>query len=566
MDRSVAGRALVALVALIAMQASRAQIDISLHSTSVPDSFEVRLMSNSGVYQGSMDLIFTLRWESAAGGILAAPDDVGSDCSRYTLSGNGPEGVVNVGLYNYFTFTVFMFQNLGAQCPITTVEQPIGGFRINGLIGCRHVGIVNDAYTAGSNKDYYIAISGNPLTGQITTGPIECGGPCTPCTDPPEITSTSGNDLGYCTGISTQLDLSVTATGAGVNYVWTSPLGFFLGATPTLQFMTNIPGDYTVIVFNDCGSDTAVVSVNVAPCEPPTIDSLTSNSPVPPCGSLMLTMGPADPCAQTQWVGPGTSLINDETITVTTPVAGPYSVVMTNACGSDTATVVVTLDGTGCVPPVIASATSNSPIEIGNDLALSTSLTGSCPTLIWTGPEIDDAAVIPADSILLFEAFESGTYAVVAVNACGSDTATVNVEIWCDTAAILWVHNSGPTCLGDPVALTSDVVGSEPLNVNWVSPEGILIPAMWGDAEVENVPGIYTLVAQNLCGIDSAESLVEVDTTGVGTCEPPVVISISGDHFPCAGETLVITADVTAAGPCLHFDWSAPGNDPPMAH
>lgn len=51
------------------------QVNVGIYPTAVPDSFEVRVYSDGPVFDGVVGAaVFTVRWESTAGGVITASD------------------------------------------------------------------------------------------------------------------------------------------------------------------------------------------------------------------------------------------------------------------------------------------------------------------------------------------------------------------------------------------------------------------------------------------------------------------------------------------------------------
>ncbi len=183
---------ILSIASLAILQASAQQIDLSLHTTAVPDSFEIRARSTGAAFTAVPSAVFTIRWGSAAGGIMNN-GDIASDCDAYSLVNFG--GVIELLDHNYFVVILDMKWNMEA-CPITSLEQPIGGFRIRELNGCRNVELVQNAFTYLSNFDYYFSVGGIDVTGDITSGTINSGD-CAPC-EPPEIMGSGASLLPVC--------------------------------------------------------------------------------------------------------------------------------------------------------------------------------------------------------------------------------------------------------------------------------------------------------------------------------------------------------------------------------
>lgn len=137
----------------------------------------------------------------------------GQDLSATCLGEGLSYGVVqDVQGYRYFTVDLFSIRPLGqAQCAIDSDGAVLFGFRIQELAGCGHVSLVNNAYTALNNSNYYISLDGWDVTGEIITDPIPIGN-CPPC-EPPAITLTSADSVPYC-GVG--VHLAVEASGASL--------------------------------------------------------------------------------------------------------------------------------------------------------------------------------------------------------------------------------------------------------------------------------------------------------------------------------------------------------------
>ena len=253
----------------IKTQATQAQvIDVGLYPTAVPDSFEVRAFSNGPQFTGVItSMTMTVRWESATGGVMN-----GQDLSATCLGEGLSYGVVqDVQGYRYFTVDLFSIRPLGqAQCAIDSDGAVLFGFRIRELAGCGHVSLVNNAYTALNNSNYYISLDGWDVTGEILTDPISIGN-CPPC-EPPAITQTSADSVPYC---GEGVHLAVEASGTLPDYTWYRPDSTLFSWLPVVDDQDAPPGLYTVVVSNACGADMAQVEAVVDSnlCVPVMIDS-----------------------------------------------------------------------------------------------------------------------------------------------------------------------------------------------------------------------------------------------------------------------------------------------------
>ncbi len=446
------------------------QINLSLHTTAVPDSFEVRATSTGPVFDLLPSAVFTLRWELSSDGITNN-SDVRRSCGAYTLLNYG--GAVDIGPYRYFTLVVMGDRNLSAAgCAITTAGMSIGGVRIRELNGCRNVALVQNAFTGLNNLDYFFSIGGTNVTGTITSAPISAGN-CPPC-EPPAITNTTSAPIPYC-GVG--VDLAVTATGSMLDHAWYKPNWAYLGWLPHIVAPTQPAGLYTVVVSNACGADTAQVEAAVDPdlCTPPVIDSAWS-APFGPSGINLYT-AVSSSCAALNWVMPWGATVSaslTQPLQVNGPAPGLYNIIATNACGSDTFALQV-------VPPP------------------------NC-----TLPNITSATISTADP-----------------------------------------------CVPGNVTFAAQVTGPGTMYHAWSAPNGTLLTGVPNFTMGFAPWGTYTYVASNFCGSDTIVVFHGgADTTGLAACVPPVIQSLSVAPVACRNDTLHLVAAYTNEGICADVSWS----------
>lgn len=458
----------------IKSQATQAQvIDVGLYPTAVPDSFEVRAFSNGPQFTGVItSMTMTVRWESATGGVMN-----GQDLSATCLGEGLSYGVIHdVQGYRYFTIDLFSIRPLGqAQCAIDSDGTVLFGFRIRELAGCGHVSIVNNTYTALNNSNYYISLDGWDVTGEIITGEISFGN-CPPC-EPPAITQASADSVPYC---GEGVNLEVEASGTLPDYAWYRPDSTLLSWLPEVYAQYEAPGQYTVVVSNACGADTAQVNAVVDSnlCVPVLIDSAWFtpwNWGI--YSGVQFHQTSVGSCPQYEWTMPwGETLFTDvlHQLNVPNPTEGDYTLVASNACGADTLVLHV-------VPP--------EPCE---------------------GPILGNATI-------------------TAANLCETGTAVFDVPV------------SGPG----------------PITTRWYNPEGQLITGS-SHFTIPYAPwGTYTFVASNYCRADTITVFHgPADTTGLYTCQPPQLLGLSAIPVACYNDTVNIVASVALSGPCATLVWS----------
>jgi len=500
------------------------QIDLSLHPTAVPDSFVVRATSTEGSWGAVPNAVFTLRWEIEAGGEMNN-GDVLVACGGYTLTNFG--GPVDITNHRYFSLVLMGDRPLEqAGCLITPEGLDIAGLRIRELSGCRHVELVQNAYTGMNNLDYYFSMGGIQMTGQITSDPIP-GGECGPC-EPPVITSASAVQGPGCNG---PIELTMEAEGDALDISW---YGLYSGLPYSYQADHTIPsgpaGPFLLVVNGACGADTLMVPVSMADstgCIPPEIISATYTFGLQSIGFHITATGT---CLQYVVVAPnGMAYSYGSGSSVHAPNyagTGEYLAITYNTCGADTA--VFWFDEIlQCTPAQVVSTNFSVPTCQTSPLTLSCTATGPGPIgYQWMDPF---GTVVGTSANATVPEAMAGDYSITVSNACGSNWALVPVVL--DTAGvgacvppqILNITSNGPLCPGDTVLLQAEVIADGPcLNYQW---SGTNVVPSDGDAtSAPNGAGNYTLTVSNACGAATTtvpSGVIEMQYDYAGFCGSP---------------------------------------------
>lgn len=498
----------------LAGSASAQQIDLSLHATAVPDSFEVRARSTSGSYNGLANAVFTIRWEVAAGGAMDN-SDVHSLCGAYTLSNS--TGLVDVLSHRYFTLNLFGYRPLyQAGCLIDTSGLVICGFRIRELTGCRNVELAQNGYTWLNNYAYYFAMNGNDVTGEITSGAFSSGD-CPPC-EPPEITDIVASAIPYC---GYGVDLSATATGTTLDYSWFDSGSNTLGWLPQILVPYGSPGTYSVVVTNVCGADTANVEavVDTGLCVPPVFDSVWYalwNGWGGP--GIQLFASVTGSCSHRTWEMPWGDVVSanpQDVVNVPNPTDGIYIAVVSNDCGEDTMELVLQAPEPCSGPSVSNVAIIASDSCYTGPVEFAATVGGPGPiTTAWHAP---DGTMLTGSPEFELPFAPWGSYQFIASNYCTIDTVMVfhgpadtTGLAACEPPQILSVGPDLVTCFSDTLRLIASTVLSGPCaRMEWSSVD---ILSVSGDTSIaifnEVAPIVLTLT--NACGQVSADVPIEV--------------------------------------------------------
>lgn len=277
-------------------------------------------------------------------------------------------------------------------------------------------------------------------------------------------------------------------------------------------------GSYTVrLVLSDddvCTSnDTAYVTITILDPPPPTIDPV---QPICPGGSVQLQ---AHGGHAYEWLpAPGlTDLLVADPV-VTPSVSTTYTVLVTDSCGTDTASVDVVVLTSAAI-----TVGNDTTVCLGNSVPLMASGGGSYS---WTPASSLDN---PASATPLASPLDTTLYHVTVTTPEGcvlEDSILVNVQ------AELPVPLASDTviCLGDQAQL--HVQGGD--TYAWQAAAGIDQLNVPNPVVSPEVPTTYTVLVSNTCGSVSAQVFVDVRQ---------VEAHAWPDTLVCPNERLVLHAD-----------------------
>ncbi len=283
-------------------------------------------------------------------------------------------------------------------------------------------------------------------------------------------TITNAATITVCEG-TFPINLNPTVS-AGATVVWED------GSTVIPRSVSAV-GSYTLSATNSCGTVDKVITVN------------QSDLPEVVLASSL------DTCIQN-----GQSVMLSPTFTGTTGIlwsngstgnqlsvsaSGTYTVLASNACGTDSASAVVTINH---FPELNLPATLDTCFEIG--VGFSYTAQGSGGTYQWSSGSQSATEWIT----------QEGVYSCTLTNVCGSITDSISIskidlpEIQLDSLIDTCIQN------GTAIVLTPIFAGTTSV--------------LWSDGSTGNqlsvsASGTYTVVASNVCGTSSASSVVTIN-------------------------------------------------------
>lgn len=299
-----------------------------------------------------------------------------------------------------------------------------------------------------------------------------------------------GPDFSLCPGDTVMLHVS----SGGAMVQWQD-----MSAGDSLLITTG--GLYAVHVFNQCVSmtDTILITENTTPPQ------LSLPSSLSLCQGQTLVLDPGVVGVDFLWSDISTS----DTLLVTSP--GAYSLTISNACGSDQDTVVVTNGG---APPTIA---------LGNDVEL---CPGETFTIAPQGVDVMHWLWSDGSTDTTFTIAGSETVSVQVSNACGTAYDTLIASLLLATP---------PLDLGSDTSLCAQQF----FEVHITTPG---VDIAWSDGTSDttlliDTPGNYFATISNSCGENH-------DTIHVGALPSVPLLDLGLNQSLCPGEMIVLSPGI----------------------
>ena len=292
-------------------------------------------------------------------------------------------------------------------------------------------------------------------------------------------------------------------------------IGFgFNGSINKNDFWEFTPG-------NGCN---AILSTTVSVLNPVITPTISSNSPV--CSGYALNLS-ASGGTNYSWTGANvflSTLQNPVISNVNSANGGNYTVVVSNICGSASASSSVIIN-----PSPTTTAGSNSPVCQNNTINLNSS---GGPTYSWTGPlNFNSTLQNPSTDMTSLTA---GTYIVTVTNGLGC-TSSASTNVIMNPLPTVTASSNSPVCIGSNLNLSCTVIPGA-VNFTW---NGLHFNSSQQNPIIPNATIFYTGIFS--CTVIDIHGCVGFGSTIVNMIPSPNV-TISNNGPLCEGSTLNLTS------------------------
>ncbi|MES2515168.1 MAG: gliding motility-associated C-terminal domain-containing protein [Bacteroidota bacterium] len=351
------------------------------------------------------------------------------------------------------------------------------------------------------------------------------------------LTVNAGPSSTICAGSSQSY--TATVSGSYTSVSWSVGQGATGNFAPTNSLITTYtPGAGEIgsvklycTIIKTCGSQSVTVkdSVNLTILQAPNpVISASSNSVCTGQTSILsysLTNASVSGTTSVVWL-PGN--INTQTISVN--AANIYTVDLTNACGTNSATYTI-----GALPnPTVTISASSATACSGSTVSFTAnSNTGNYS---WNNP-------VSTNSMVTITANTTTTGVVTTTNMCGSDSKTYTLTVT-QTPTISVNNTNVNLCAGQSFTL---VASSNSPTYTW-QPGGIVSSSL-----IVNAAGVYTVDVSNSCG--SATQTVNVSFSAA-----PSLSIVSSAATICSNGLTTVT--LSLVGSTGTYSWSTGDSSP----
>jgi uncharacterized protein (TIGR02145 family) len=245
---------------------------------------------------------------------------------------------------------------------------------------------------------------------------------------------------------------------------------------------------------------------------------------------------------------------------------GNYGVIITNAKGRDTSSVVSLTVNPTLAAPVIVTQPQSLSVLTGQSAMFTIIVTGTAPLAYqWKDNGTDIAGATSSTfSVATAQVANAGTYTVVVSNSSGtvvSAPATLTVTAAAVTPTIVSQPQSQTVMTGQSITLAVSATGTGTLSYQWEKEGADISGATANTYSISNVQntnaGTYTVAVTNSVG--SVTSLGAVITVSAAPVAPSIAVQPQSQTVT-AGQNVTFSVTATGTGQ-LSYQWKENGTN-----
>ncbi len=349
--------------------------------------------------------------------------------------------------------------------------------------------------------------------------------------------------------------------GAPESWAWRTADGSGSGVNHSISFSK--AGDYAVslTVTNAAGSDSESITLTVGALSAPVIDAINCSPSAPTATETVVCSATLSGGGPESWTwrtanGSGSGVNHSTSFSK----AGDYAVslTVTNAAGSDSESITLTVGAAVQAPVIDSISCSPSSPTVDESVTCTATLSGGVPaSYAWSGGA--DAGSSAAYSTS-FSSTGSKTVSLTVTNSAGSDTDSISLTAFDAVQApvidSISCSPASPT-VDESVTCTATLSGGVPASYAWSGGADAGSSAAYSTSFSSTGSKTVSLTVTNSVGSDTDS----ISLTAFDAVQAPVIDSIScSPASPKVAESVTCTATLSGGAPAsLVWNGGVPG-------
>jgi len=348
---------------------------------------------------------------------------------------------------------------------------------------------------------------------------------------------------------------------ANASYYWIRD-GIYLSqyGTSSHTIQTGISGSYSLEIDNECNynysNNIDITLTNSAP-QMVSIIPLNGYTTICPNGNRLLSLNNSEPEVSYTWYRNGIQITNVANDLCYATLAGSYTVVATNDCGSTTSTPVVLTMATEGAPnlPTITSSSNTIFCSLNGSVDLSIGNAQSGVNYIWLY-STDNSMFYYIGSDTTVQADTCGYYMLIAENGCGQSVSSpllINAVSSSPDYPYIESDGNGSLCNNQTTELyVGNMYQYQNCTFQWYK-NGIALADSTNTSITVSQTGNYTVAVSNLCGASFSNDYW-INATTQNTPAAPIISALNGQNYVCS--SVQSTMLMVSSNESLYYTWS----------